>query len=639
MTESTGEPAGLPSPEDRRRLREAADLTCEQVAERLGVSGAAVRSWEAGRTHPRGRKRAAYVRLLARGAGGSGGGPVRGPAADGPSRSPDGGPVASPAGDSAAGPPARAPRRPAARPAPPRRPGRTGPPPGPPGSGTATPTPSPHTAPAGPTAERGPYDADAPAGPGSEPGAHTARVGPGPERGPYDAPADPAPDPGSYGAPGGPGRDAEAGAPAGSAAPHGSGPLPDGPWPHFPGPGATRPEPAAAAASPYGAPGGSAPEPGPYDAPAGPGRNAPADGPAGSTAPHASGPDGPLPHRTGPGATADPEAPAPGPYTLPAGAPAGGAAGDGSGSGTDGPAGLLPAPSAEEAPAADPADEVPEEAASGPVDGPRAAFDALYRRSATALARQAYLLTGNRRLALEAVERAFQQAWARWPEVATDPDPVGWVRAAAHEYALSPWHRFRRAHRHPEPPAGSVDPADRVLMDAVLALPPVHRRTVLLYHAVGLDLPDTAAETEATTPTAGHRLLYAHDDLTCRVPAVAAAPPQERAALLHERLGALRPPVRLVPRPAAAVRGAAEYRARRWSRTVAGVTALLTAATAYTLATAPTRYEPPVFPGTSVSGVPPLSGPQRLTEEGRQLQEKLRADPAARPDRLEPLPE
>ncbi|RSS79047.1 XRE family transcriptional regulator, partial [Streptomyces sp. WAC05292] len=101
MTESTGEPAGLPSPEDRRRLREAADLTCEQVAERLGVSGAAVRSWEAGRTHPRGRKRAAYVRLLARGADGSGGGsdpgprrcetpaaPARGPPPPAPGRAP-----------------------------------------------------------------------------------------------------------------------------------------------------------------------------------------------------------------------------------------------------------------------------------------------------------------------------------------------------------------------------------------------------------------------------------------------------------------------------------------------------------------------------------------------------------------------
>ncbi|MEF2527922.1 hypothetical protein [Streptomyces sp. CS62] len=350
---------------------------------------------------------------------------------------------------------------------------------------------------------------------------------------------------------------------------------------------APRPAPPAQARTPPGSV--PVPERGPYGAPAGPGRDAEAGAPAGDAAPHGSGPlrGGPLPH--GPGAAADPEAPAPVPYGAPVdptagqgpgGAPAGGAAGDGSCSGAGGPAGLLPNPASEDPPAADPADELPEAADPGPVDGPRAAFDALYRRSATALARQAYLLTGNRGLALEAVERAFQQAWARWPEVATDPDPVGWVRAAAHEYALSPWHRFRRAHRHPEPPAGSVDPADRVLMDAVLALPPVHRRTVLLYHAVGLDLPDTAAETEATTPTAGHRLLYAHEDLACRVPAVAAAPPQERAALLHERLGALRPPVRLVPRPAAVVRGAAEHRARRWSRTVAGVTALLTAATA-----------------------------------------------------------
>ncbi|AXE22609.1 DNA-directed RNA polymerase sigma-70 factor [Streptomyces globosus] len=522
MTESTGEPAGLPTPEDRRRLREAADLTCEQVAERLGVTAAAVRSWEAGRAHPHGHKRAAYVRLLAHGSGGSGAGPVRRPSADGPSRPPDGGPVAGPAapGDSAVGPPARAPRRPAARPAPAHRPGRTGPPPVPPCS----------EAPAEPAA------------PAQSP--YAAPPGPAPEPGPYAAPAGPAPEPG-----------------------------------------------------PHTAPAGPAPEPGPYTAP-----------------------------------------PGPDPY-APAGAPSAGAAGDGSRSGADGPAGPRPAPGGEDTRAADPADEVPEAADPGPVDGPRAAFDALYRRSATALARQAYLLTGNRGLALEAVERAFQQAWARWPEVATDPDPVGWVRAAAHEYALSPWHRFRRAHRHPEPPAGSVDPADRVLMDAVLALPPVHRRTVLLYHAVGLDLPDTAAETEATTPTAGHRLLHAHDDLAGRIPAVAAAPPQERAALLHERLGALRPPVRLVPRPAAVVRGAAEYRARRWSRTVAGVTALLTAATAYTLATAPTRYEPPVHPGTSVSGVPPLSGPQRLTEQSRQLREKLRADPAARPDRLEPRPE
>ncbi|MFJ4780362.1 helix-turn-helix domain-containing protein [Streptomyces sp. NPDC088762] len=266
--------------------------------------------------------------------------------------------------------------------------------------------------------------------------------------------------------------------------------------------------------------------------------------------------------------------------------------------------------------------------------GPGGAFDALYGYAAPALARQTYLLTGRRALALEAVERAFQQAWSRWPEVATDPDPVGWVRAAAYEYALSPWHQFRRAHRHPD--KAPAEPADRILLDAVLALPTVHRRTVLLYDGVGLDLPDTAAETEASTPAAGSRLLHAHADLADRVPELAGVPPENRSALLHERLSTLRPAVRLEPRRAAAVRAAAERRSRRWARAALSLTAVIAVASAYTVATAPTQYEPPIAPGESVSGVPPLSGPQRLTDQGKELQEKLRGDPAAGPARLAP---
>ncbi|MDD9378352.1 DNA-directed RNA polymerase sigma-70 factor [Streptomyces sp. ZAF1911] len=262
------------------------------------------------------------------------------------------------------------------------------------------------------------------------------------------------------------------------------------------------------------------------------------------------------------------------------------------------------------------------------------AFEALYDRTAPALARQAYLLTGRHALACEAVERAFQQAWERWPEVATDPDPVGWVRAAAYEHALSPWHRFRRAHRHPdEPPA---DPADRVLLDAMLALPPAHRRTVLLYDGVGLDLPDTAAETEASTPTAGNRLVNAHADLADQLPELDGVPPAKQSAVLRERLGTLRPAGRLEPRPAAVVRVAGEHRNRLWTRAVVGVTAVITAATAYTWVTAPTEYEPPRAPGASVSGVPPHSGPQQLTDEGRQLHDKLLSDPSAGPSRISP---
>ncbi|MFF3150714.1 helix-turn-helix domain-containing protein, partial [Streptomyces sp. NPDC057927] len=64
---------------------------------------------------------------------------------------------------------------------------------------------------------------------------------------------------------------------------------------------------------------------------------------------------------------------------------------------------------------------------------PDQAFDALYAFCAPALVRQTYLLTGRRELARESVECAFQLAWYRWPEVAMDRDPAGWVRATAHE--------------------------------------------------------------------------------------------------------------------------------------------------------------------------------------------------------------
>uniref|UniRef100_UPI000BF1CF85 helix-turn-helix domain-containing protein n=1 Tax=Streptomyces sp. st170 TaxID=1828058 RepID=UPI000BF1CF85 len=145
--------------------------------------------------------------------------------------------------------------------------------------------------------------------------------------------------------------------------------------------------------------------------------------------------------------------------------------------------------------------EAPDERRASPAE----AFDELYARTAPGLVRQTYLLTGRRALARESVERAFELAWQRWPEVAVDRDPAGWVRAAAYEYAMSPWHRLRRTHRHPDAPP--TEPGKRALFDALLDLPPAYRRTLLLYDGVGLDLPETAAETEASTPAAAGRLM------------------------------------------------------------------------------------------------------------------------------------
>ncbi|MYT68611.1 MULTISPECIES: helix-turn-helix domain-containing protein [unclassified Streptomyces] len=275
----------------------------------------------------------------------------------------------------------------------------------------------------------------------------------------------------------------------------------------------------------------------------------------------------------------------------------------------------------------------PSEPGDGP-DRPRSAteaFDALYAHSAPHLVRQTYLLTGRRTLARESVERAFQLAWQRWPEVAVDPDPVSWVRAAAYEYAMSPWHRLRPAHRQPDAPPADAD--DRKLMDVLQSLPPAYRRTLLLYDGVGLDLPETAAETEASTPAAANRILHAREAVAEQLPDLAV--PEQ----LHRRLTELAGAEKLDAPGSTLVRGAGEKRVRFWTRTAIAVTALIVGMTVLTLRVAPTHYDPTPAPGAPISGVPPLTGPGHLTEQDLALREALKKRLSGGPERLAPVAE
>ncbi|MEU6125902.1 helix-turn-helix domain-containing protein [Streptomyces sp. NPDC047123] len=276
-----------------------------------------------------------------------------------------------------------------------------------------------------------------------------------------------------------------------------------------------------------------------------------------------------------------------------------------------------------------PARTVPAAGTAGPRGlTPDQAFDSLCARCAPGLVRQTYLLTGRRDLAQESVERAFQLAWQRWPEVAVDRDPAGWVRAAAYEYAMSPWHRFRPSQRHPDAPPAL--PADRAFLDVLLSLPPAQRRTLMLYDGVGLDLPETAAETEASTPAAANRLLHARRAIADRLPDL--ADPEA----LHRRLGEVGGAEKLRLPKAERVRTGSEHRARFWTRAAIAFTALIIGATALTLKTAPTHYEPPQAPGRAISGVPPRMGPGPLTHEDQTLHHKLHAQLTTGPHRLTP---
>ncbi|WP_329343073.1 sigma-70 family RNA polymerase sigma factor [Streptomyces sp. NBC_00663] len=201
-------------------------------------------------------------------------------------------------------------------------------------------------------------------------------------------------------------------------------------------------------------------------------------------------------------------------------------------------------------------------------------FDALYADIARSLVHQTYLLTGQRRLAFESVEWAFHHAWEHWPEVAADPDPVIWLRTAAYDYALSPWHRLRPPRRNPDLPV--TDATHRALLD----LPPPYRRALLLCDGLGFSLDHAAREMQSSTPAATNRLRNARTHIAQRLPA-----PDDPGAV-QQRLHALTDAVSIATVPhARSVRTSSEERTRLQTRTVFAAmgTLLLTIAVAIIL--------------------------------------------------------
>ncbi|MFE2157400.1 RNA polymerase sigma factor [Streptomyces lydicus] len=267
------------------------------------------------------------------------------------------------------------------------------------------------------------------------------------------------------------------------------------------------------------------------------------------------------------------------------------------------------------------------------------AFDDLHSRHAAGLTRQAYLLTGRPELARRAVERGFRLAWQRWPQVAVDPDPAGWVRAAVYECALTPWQRLlpwlRTARTAQELPP-SVGPADRALLTAVLGLPAPYRRMLVLHDGVGLGLYEAATEVEASTPAAAGRLAHARERVVAeacgpgevvrvRLAALAAslevapsAAPQGAAAQAATPAGAT---PSALPAAASLLRAESERSACRLTRVTFALTGLFALVTLSVAVVAPDRGTPPwqrpLVTAPAASDAPVQPREARLLPEAR----------------------
>ncbi len=124
-------------------------------------------------------------------------------------------------------------------------------------------------------------------------------------------------------------------------------------------------------------------------------------------------------------------------------------------------------------------------------------FDEWVAARGDALYRLAYVLTGNRADAEDAVQDALARALPRWSRISEAEDPDAYVRRMVVNAHTSWWRRFRRS----ESPVAEVRPDaaddpdveehDRVWR-ACLALPPDQRVAVVLRYYEQLDYDEIA---------------------------------------------------------------------------------------------------------------------------------------------------
>ena len=115
-----------------------------------------------------------------------------------------------------------------------------------------------------------------------------------------------------------------------------------------------------------------------------------------------------------------------------------------------------------------------------------ASFDAFVHTRTPALARTAYLLTGDAHLAEDLVQTALFKAARVWPRIEAAPE--AYVRRILYTQNVSWWRRRRIAEsplegydEQPAPPSGGASDSDlRLSLEAALARLTTRQRTVLV---------------------------------------------------------------------------------------------------------------------------------------------------------------
>jgi RNA polymerase sigma-70 factor (ECF subfamily) len=183
-------------------------------------------------------------------------------------------------------------------------------------------------------------------------------------------------------------------------------------------------------------------------------------------------------------------------------------------------------------------------------------FDELYLACRDRLIRQIYVFLGDETEARDLVQQAFEKAWVRWRHLRTMQDPEAWVRLVAFNLAKNHRRHARQFVPGTDAPERSTDAIEdeQSLMDfrqALARLPPDQRRSVILYHLVGMSVSEIAAEmsvADGTVTSWLHRgrtqLASELDDMNRTLPAVT----ERRSERPAERpLGRRRRPVRREP--------------------------------------------------------------------------------------------